>query len=72
MDKLSVMDRFAISMVVIGGLNWGALGLFDADLIAITLGPRTLLTRAVYLVILQSALYVVMLVHVLRKQHLTA
>ena len=71
MKTLSLLDRFAISMLMLGGLNAGTIGLFNADIIAITLGPRSLLSRAVYLVILQSAIYMMAMLSFLRKQHTT-
>ena len=71
MKTLSLLDRFAISMLMLGGLNAGTIGLFNADIIAITLGPLSLLSRAVYLVILQSAIYMMAMLSFLRKQHTT-
>lgn len=35
-------------LVIIGALNWGLVGLFNIDLVAILFGEMTLLSRIVY------------------------
>ena len=44
-------------MLVIGGLNWGLVGLFSFDLVKAILGDMTLLSRVVYILVGASALY---------------
>ena len=38
-------------LMVIGGINWGLVGLFDFDLVAFLFGPMTILSRVVYILI---------------------
>ena len=43
------LDKVALSLAIIGGLNWGAIGLFNFDLVAlISGGSGTWLARTIY------------------------
>ncbi len=53
----TVLDWIALLLVIIGGLNWGLVGAFDVDLVALLFGDMTLLTRAVYALVGIAALY---------------
>ncbi len=46
-----VLRTIAIVLLIIGGLNWGLVGLFDFDLVAALFGARTSVTRAVYILV---------------------
>lgn len=48
----------AIWLLIIGGLNWGLVGLLDLDLVAMIFGEMTLLARIVYILVGVSAVYV--------------
>ena len=48
MKKRSLIDWAALTLVLIGGLNWGLIGIFDINLVAILFGNMTLLARAIY------------------------
>jgi uncharacterized membrane protein YuzA (DUF378 family) len=45
------------TLLVIGGLNWGLVGLFRWDLVAALLGADSILSRLVYLLVGVSALW---------------
>jgi len=51
------LDVIAALLVVIGGLNWGLVGIAGIDLVATLFGPMSLLGRAVYVLVGLSALY---------------
>lgn len=57
MDKLSVIDAIAIILVVVGGLNWGLVGLVDFDLIAAIFGAMSVISRVVYVLVALAAIY---------------
>lgn len=57
MNKLNVLDWVAFVLVVIGGLNWGLVGLFDWDLVAYLFGAMSAAARAVYVLVGLAALY---------------
>lgn len=50
-------DVIVAVLLVIGGLNWGLVGLFGFDLVAAVLGEMSLLSRAVYAVVGFCAVY---------------
>lgn len=51
------LDVIAVALLVIGGLNWGLVGLLHFDLVKTLLGDGTLLSRLVYVVVGLCALY---------------
>jgi len=55
--KLRGVDFVAVLLVVIGGLNWGLVGLFKFDLVQAILGGVPILARLVYIVVGLAAVY---------------
>ena len=51
------MDVVVATLLVVGGLNWGFVGLLRFDLVATLLGDATMLSRLVYTVVGLCALY---------------
>jgi len=58
MKNLSALDWVALILVLIGGLNWGLVGLFQFNLVAAILGDMSLLSRVIYAVVGISTVYV--------------
>ena len=59
---MSVLDKIALAFVVIGGLNWGSVGLFQFDLVAFVGGGSDgLISRVIYTVVGLSALWCITL-----------
>ena len=47
-----VWDRIALLLVIIGALNWGAVGLFGFDLVAFICGGQmAVLSRIIYSIV---------------------
>lgn len=67
MNKLNVLDIIAIVLVIVGGLNWGLIGLFNFDLVAAIFGDMTVLSRIVYAVVGLAAIYLTIITTKLRK-----
>jgi len=57
--RLNGLDWVAMVLVIIGGLNWGLVGLFRYSLVDAIFGPASLLTRIVYVLVGLSALYLI-------------
>jgi len=55
--RMGAVDWIAMTLLIIGGLNWGLVGLFDTDLVATLLGEGSALSRVVYVLVGLSALY---------------
>jgi hypothetical protein len=52
------MVRLATALLIIGGINWGLIGLFQFDLVAAIFGgPTAVLTRIVYCLVGLSAIF---------------
>lgn len=57
-----IADRAALVLVIIGALNWGAVGLFGFDLVAFLCGGQTAaLSRVVYTLVGLAGLWCVSL-----------
>lgn len=57
MTKLNFLDWLAIILVVIGGLNWGLVGLLRFDLVATLFGDMGAISRTVYVLVGLAAVY---------------
>lgn len=54
----SVLDWVALVILVIGGLNWGLVGLFQFDLITGIFGGYSPIARILYIIVGLCALFV--------------
>ena len=61
--EISVMlDKISLILVIIGGLNWGSIGIFGFDLVAwIGGGQSSVISRIIYTVVGLAALWCVSL-----------
>lgn len=58
MSKLHIVDLVALILVIIGGLNWGLVGLFEFNLVHSTVGQLWLvLADIIYVVVGVAAVY---------------
>ena len=53
------VDLIALILVIVGGLNWGLVGLFNFDLVATIFGAGSMLSRIVYIVVGLASLYMI-------------
>lgn len=58
MRDLNILDWIALVLLIIGGLNWGLVGLFDFDLVATIFGSMSIVSRIIYILVGISAIYV--------------
>lgn len=54
---MKAFDVIVAVLLVVGGLNWGLVGLFGFDLVASILGHMSFLSRIVYILVGVSAVY---------------
>jgi len=54
--KLNIVDLVALVLVIIGGLNWGLVGLLQYNLVEAILGATTL-AAIVYILVGLAAVY---------------
>jgi uncharacterized protein len=53
----NTLDLVATILVVIGGINWGLIGLFDYNLVAAIFGSGSAISRLIYILVGAAALY---------------
>ncbi len=58
MAKLNILDWICMILVVIGGLNWLLIGIFDFNFVSAIFGAMFILSRIVYILVGVAALYV--------------
>ncbi len=59
MKNLSILDWIALLLLVIGGVNWGLIGLFQYDLVATLFGGAAgAVARVIYTIVGLSAVYI--------------
>jgi len=57
-----IMDRIALVLAIIGGLNWGCVGLFRFDVVAYLFGGQTsTLSRVIYTLVGLAAIWCISL-----------
>ncbi len=53
-----IIDRICLALAIIGGINWGSIGLFDFDLVAAIFGSQDALgSRIVFVAVGLAALW---------------
>ncbi|WP_092995440.1 DUF378 domain-containing protein [Thiohalomonas denitrificans] len=58
MAKFNTWDWVALVLLIVGGLNWGLIGIFGFDLVAAIFGEMSFLSRLVYTLVGLSAVYI--------------
>ncbi len=57
-----IMDRIALVLAIIGGLNWGCVGLFRFDVVAWLFGGQTAtVSRVIYTLVGLAAIWCISL-----------
>ena len=65
---MKILNVVTLVLVIVGGVNWGLVGLADFDLVAAIFGAGSALARLVYVLVGMSALWqLVPLVRALRS-----
>jgi uncharacterized membrane protein YuzA (DUF378 family) len=54
---MSVINKITLLLLIVGGLNWGLVGLAGFDLVAALFGEMSMLGRLVYSLVGLSALW---------------
>lgn len=58
-NRMGAVDWIAMALLIIGGVNWGLVGLFNVDLVAMLFGEMSTISRVVYTLVGLSALYAI-------------
>ena len=58
-----MLDTIALILLIVGGLNWGLIGVFQFDLVAWICGsPASLLARIIYTVVALAGIWCISLI----------
>ena len=57
-----MLDRIALLLTIIGGINWGLIGIFQFDLVAFIFGGQAaVVSRIIYVLVGSSAIWCISL-----------
>jgi uncharacterized membrane protein YuzA (DUF378 family) len=51
------LDWLSLVLLIVGGLNWGLVGLFNVDIVATLFGEGSMLSRVVYIAVGLAAIW---------------
>lgn len=54
---MKLLDWIAVSLLIVGGINWGLVGLLNFNVVTKLLGFSALLVDAVYILVGAAAVY---------------
>ena len=57
MDTKRIVNWVVLILVVVGGVNWGLVGLADFNLVTTIFGEGTVLTQVVYILVAVAAVW---------------
>ena len=61
-EKAMILDRIALVLAIIGGLNWGSIGLFRFDIVAYLFGGQAAsVSRVIYTLVGLAAIWLISL-----------
>lgn len=58
---MNLLNKIALAILIIGGLNWGSIALFSFNIVAWITAGYTLLENIIYIVVALSAIYCIAL-----------
>ena len=59
---IKILDRIALFLLIVGGINWGLVGIFKFDLVADLFGgSAAIVSRIIYIVVAVCAVWCVSL-----------
>ncbi|MDD6261726.1 MAG: DUF378 domain-containing protein [Eubacteriales bacterium] len=59
---MTVFDRIALALVVIGALNWGTIGIFKFDFVSALFGDMSVLSRIIFTLVGLAGLWCITLI----------
>lgn len=61
-EVFRMWDKLALILLVVGGINWGLVGIFEFDLVAWLFGgAASVISRAIYILVAISAVWCISL-----------
>jgi uncharacterized protein len=69
---MKALNAIALILIIVGGLNWGLVGLLDFNLVSALFGVESWFTNLVYILVGLAAIYAVILFKPVTSDHATA
>ncbi|MFR1183615.1 MAG: DUF378 domain-containing protein [Clostridia bacterium] len=54
---MKFIDKIALVLIIIGAINWGLIGFFNFNLVAVIFGEMTWISRVIYVLVGISGLW---------------
>ncbi|MDF2868207.1 MAG: hypothetical protein K0S11_1677 [Gammaproteobacteria bacterium] len=67
MKSLTVIDWVALVLVIVGGLNWGLVGLFKFNIVEVIFRFAPIIINIVYIIVGIAAIYLAVIAIKLQK-----
>jgi len=64
------LDYTVLTIAILGAINWGLIGIFNFDLVAVLFGSMTWVTRIIYTVVGICGLYLISLFGRIRQNRI--
>lgn len=68
---MSIIQKIALVITIVGAINWGLIGIFDFNLVSYMFGEASIVSRIVYTLVFVAGLFNVALLFLRNKHHLT-
>lgn len=69
---MKALNATALVLIIVGGINWGLVGLFDFNLVSAIFGTDTWFTNLIYILVGIAAIYAFVLLKPVTEDHRTA
>lgn len=56
-NKMKIVDKIALILIIIGAINWGLVGFFNFNLVDTIFGTMSLISRIIYALVGISGLW---------------
>jgi uncharacterized membrane protein YuzA (DUF378 family) len=70
MKKLTALDWTALVLLIVGGLNWLLIGIFNFDLVGKIFGDMSWFSRLIYIIVGMCAIYIGVIAGNLEKKQM--
>ena len=58
---MKIIDKIALILVIVGAINWGLIGFFNFNLVAMIFGDMTIFARIIYALVGLSGIWAIKL-----------
>ena len=56
---MNTMDNIALTLIIIGAINWGSIGLFNFDIVSAIFGGQTAASRIIFTIVALAGLWAI-------------